>query len=71
MEGYPLLRLNAGPEAFAVYSSSGSDDEVLSFLYTVSAGDQTRDLDVDGEHSLVVPERAAIQVAANLRSPSL
>lgn len=61
VEGLPVLELNAGPNAVAIYKYGGSDG-VMSFLYTVSAVDETDDLDTYGENALVIPEGAAIQV---------
>lgn len=34
----------------------------MSFLYSVSEGDSTDDLDTNGQNSLVLPEGAAIKV---------
>lgn len=61
IEGRPILQLNAGPNAVATYTDGGGDG-VLSFLYTVSAVDETVDLDTDGDNALVVPQGGAIQV---------
>lgn len=66
VEGTPLLRLNAAASAFATYVSGGSAG-VLSFLYAVSEGDETSDLDLAGATALVVPAGAAIKVS---ESPS-
>lgn len=62
--GTIFLELNAGPEVVGVYVSGvGSDDGVLTFLYTVSEGDATPDLDTDGQNSVVVPEGSSIRVS--------
>lgn len=55
------MRLNAGPNAIAEYVSGGNDG-VLTFLYTVSPGDESEDLDADGKHALVIPTDASIEV---------
>lgn len=47
--------------------SGGSSDGVLTFLYTVSEGDGTADLDTDGQNSLVVPEGSSIKVRNTVR----
>lgn len=61
--GTIFLELNAGPEVVGVYVSGGSSDEgVLMFLYTISEGDATPDLDTDGQNSVVVPEGSSIRV---------
>lgn len=44
-----------------MYASGGSDG-VLTFVYTVSPADQSRDLDVDSDISLAIPAGASIEV---------
>ncbi|CAM9193434.1 unnamed protein product, partial [Sphacelaria rigidula] len=60
VQGFPELRLNAGPDAIAVYVSGGNDG-MLTFLYKVFPGDESEDLDADGSHALVIPADASIQ----------
>ncbi|CAM9210897.1 unnamed protein product [Ectocarpus sp. 13 AM-2016] len=68
--GTIFLELNAGPEVAGVYVSDGSsDDGVLTFLYTVSEGDATPDLDTDGQNSVVVPEGSSIRSVDDARTP--
>lgn len=62
VEGAPILELNSGPEAVGLYLSGGSSDGVLTFLYSISEGDSTPDLDTNGQNSLVVPEGSSIKV---------
>ena len=62
VEGTPFLDLNAGPNATAVYAYGGESDGVLSFLYTVSEGEKSGDLDTSGQNAFVVPEGASITV---------
>lgn len=62
VEGILSLELNAGANAVGLYVSGGSSRGVLTFLYTVSEGDSTTDLDTDGQNALVVPEGSTIEV---------
>lgn len=62
VEGVPRLELNAGADAVGLYVSGGSSDGVLTFLYTVSDGDNTPDLDTDGQNALVLLEGSTIEV---------
>ncbi len=61
IEGNLYLDLNAGPDAMGSYVPGGSDESVLTFLYTVSEGDGTPDLDTNGQNSVVVPDGSSIK----------
>lgn len=45
-----------------LYVSGGSSDGVLTFLYIISEGDGTPDLDTNDQNSLVVPDGSSIKV---------
>ncbi|CAM9804617.1 unnamed protein product, partial [Scytosiphon promiscuus] len=64
--GIPFLELNAGPDAAGLYISGGSSEGVLTFLYVVTEGDGTFDLDTDGQNSLVFPGGSFIQRATHV-----
>ncbi|CAN0537599.1 unnamed protein product, partial [Ectocarpus sp. 12 AP-2014] len=57
------------PEVVGVYVSGSSSDGVLTFLYTVSEGDATPDLDTDGQNSVVVPEGSSVLSVDEARTP--
>lgn len=67
VEGTPILELNSGPDAVGLYVSGGSSDGVLTFLYTISEGDSTADLDTSGENSLLTPGGSSIKVGTSAR----
>ncbi|CAM9340464.1 unnamed protein product, partial [Hapterophycus canaliculatus] len=67
--GTPFLELNAGLDAAGLYVYGGSSEGVLTFLYIVSEGDGTLNLDTDGPNSLVFPEGSYIQSVADARRP--
>lgn len=70
VEGTPILELNSGSDAVGLYVSGGSSYGVLTFLYTISEGDSTSDLDTNGENSLLIPEGSSIKVGTSARSIS-
>lgn len=66
VQGTPTLKLNSGPDAKALYLHGGGNDSVLTFLYTVSEGQSTLDLDTDGRNALSTPDGSSILVSVQI-----